>query len=1153
MNTFVQPTLNKAARLGGNLTSGGCKEVALKSVKTPNIHLGSRFCEIKTMKKQILYACCALAATLLAGSAQAQLTWTNGGNLNTTAVYDGLGVNSAVNPLTCGSPGHLGDWYIGNGAVGTLYVKSGTLTINADDFKGAINGGTGSVVLAPSATLNINMIGSWSMSTDNYNDSTGILTISNNAVLNYFSDGEYEQRFGCGSGPNDHGTVNIYGGTFNLTETEPITDGNAGVFFGANGSNSLGTLNLNAGTFNDEMPLPLSLGGYYNGMPNTPTAVSEGLGVINILNGSLVMTEVCPTINASEATLTVNPGSYVNFISGGTGSLSLTNWQWTDYAALGGAGGLYVDGYPSTISNFKFSTNNGQGVLQVGTNLLIGAMASPSNFVYAGTAVTLGVSNIIGTPTAFQWQWDNGSDGAYFTNIAGATASNTVVNTSSLQGIYEYQLIADFAQSESVTSAIVTLTVNPASAPILVMDITPAGTNEVYAGYSFSMSASFTGLLPITNQWQFSTNDVTWTNVPGATSTTLKFATVLLENSGFYRLVASNSLGWATSSTNDLVVATLTPSLVGEWLTGATNFNEVSGYAPTNTFNGFLVGGGHAVFTNDAPPGFPGQSLYLFNNDTGLGITNSSTVDHAYVSTFDQGIAPAFTVSCWARGLPGQWNSFVSKFGEGEAGWQLREDGSVSPPTFACFTVRDNSAGAGDGDFGGGDLDDMVTRSVPSNDGKWHNYTGTFNAATGIRNLWIDGTLAAQETGNTPYILAPAEHVCIGMKDQPPGDNYCCQSTFEIYGVRIYNYDLSSNEVQQLIAIPSNAPPYILQQPESASGTSGAYAFPGSSVVINANVVDGGAPLSYQWVFDGTNKLANGGAISGANSNTLTISHLSLADVGTYQLITTNKYGVQESTEFVIYNPEDSISWSAPNPITTPDVTLNQPGPVVYAATFGGTETLLTLNNGENYDFTTTNATATLDGTGGGGTGNDSSFVDGGTNADDVVWNGLMSSYLHANDYGGPFTITLTNLTPGVRYSVQLFALDDSSGNTIVEAIFNDAVDPADASAEIEMGQNVYIVGTFVAAGTTENIIEQTPSTGTGYINALVVRLGPPQVSIVNNLNGTVTVTWDQTSVGAHLYSASSLTGPWTDRGTSGTLTVATSATKAQFFKAEIP
>src|SRR5271157_1140824 len=154
------------------------------------------------------YAWGALAVALLAGSAQAQLTWTNGGNLNTTAVYDGLGVNSAVNPLTCGSPGHLGDWYIGNGAVGTLYVKSGTLTINADDFKGAINGGTGNLTLATNATLNINMIGSWSASVDNYNASTGIWTISNNAVLNLFADGVYEQRFGCGSGPNDRGTVN---------------------------------------------------------------------------------------------------------------------------------------------------------------------------------------------------------------------------------------------------------------------------------------------------------------------------------------------------------------------------------------------------------------------------------------------------------------------------------------------------------------------------------------------------------------------------------------------------------------------------------------------------------------------------------------------------------------------------------------------------------------------------------------------------------------------------------------------------------------------------------------------------------------------------------------------------------------------------------
>jgi hypothetical protein len=193
-------------------------------------------------------------------------------------------------------------------------------------------------------------------------------------------------------------------------------------------------------------------------------------------------------------------------------------------------------------------------------------------------------------------------------------------------------------------------------------------------------------------------------------------------------------------------------------------------------------------------------------SSTGLAISNSSTFDANYTNDYDNTMQGAFTVMTWAKGFPGSgsWNPFVSKWGESppESGWQLREDGSTGAQ-YACFTVRNGSAGAVTlGAAVYGNSDDMATRSVVTgNDGKWHNYAGVFDSVTGNRSLYIDGVLAAHETGNVADILAAAEHLCIAAKDSSPGSNpgvttnYGNYSTMRLYDVRIYNYPLTLSQV----------------------------------------------------------------------------------------------------------------------------------------------------------------------------------------------------------------------------------------------------------------------------------------------------------------------------------------------------------------------
>jgi hypothetical protein len=236
---------------------------------------------------------------------------------------------------------------------------------------------------------------------------------------------------------------------------------------------------------------------------------------------------------------------------------------------------------------------------------------------------------------------------------------------------------------------------------------------------------------------------------------------------------------------------------------------ETSGQSPTGTFDGFAVASGNHYFTNDVPLNATGVALYL--NKSGIGISNTCLAwDPHYTNTFDNNITNSFTVMCWAKGWPGTWNPWVSKYGESERGWQLRQDGTDT--NYPCWTVRDNSVGTVNlGAAVYGNPDDMASRSIAvGNDGKWHHYAGTFDAGSGARNLYVDGVLAASETGNVPYVLAATNRLMLGAKDSGSSSSssggYGNYFTGNLYDVRIYNSAVAQPQIRRLAALTPPSP-----------------------------------------------------------------------------------------------------------------------------------------------------------------------------------------------------------------------------------------------------------------------------------------------------------------------------------------------------------
>jgi hypothetical protein len=319
-----------------------------------------------------------------------------------------------------------------------------------------------------------------------------------------------------------------------------------------------------------------------------------------------------------------------------------------------------------------------------------------------------------------------------------------------------------------------------------------------YAGVTVQFKiGNVGGTQPITNQWQL--NGVNLTNsahISGVTSNTLTIFGVSPADVGSYHVSLTNSIASTVSSNATLSIVTTPPvALVGQWLSGAQSLADVSGYSPAGLHDGMLwATNGSVAWTNDVPASAPNGSYALAYSNAAIIISNSSTLDAAYVNTYDGVIASNLTVMCWAKGFPGTWNPWVSKYGDSGvnpvSGWQLR---SYASGPNSAWTLRGTGAG-----------DDMQS-GIGSNDGQWHHYAGTYDAYSGVRSLYVDGVLAAQESVtngqfNGGYTLAGPEHVMIGGRDQPPGGNFTGYYTGKIYDVRIYSTALSQAQIGQLVS-----------------------------------------------------------------------------------------------------------------------------------------------------------------------------------------------------------------------------------------------------------------------------------------------------------------------------------------------------------------
>ncbi|MEZ4959761.1 MAG: RICIN domain-containing protein [Saprospiraceae bacterium] len=203
------------------------------------------------------------------------------------------------------------------------------------------------------------------------------------------------------------------------------------------------------------------------------------------------------------------------------------------------------------------STLNGVACEAASNCLTVAVVADPAitaqptgTTICSGGTASLSVAATGGTPS-LNYQWQSSTDNITFSNIAGATASSYTTPALSSTTYYRAVVSASGNGCGSVTSSAATVTV--VADPAITAQ--PTGTT-ICSGGTASLSVTATGGTPsLGYQWQSSTDNVTFANIAGATSSS--YTSPALATTAYYRVVVSatgNGCGSVTSSSATVTV-----------------------------------------------------------------------------------------------------------------------------------------------------------------------------------------------------------------------------------------------------------------------------------------------------------------------------------------------------------------------------------------------------------------------------------------------------------------------------------------------------------------------------------------------------------------------------------------------------------------------
>jgi hypothetical protein len=257
----------------------------------------------------------------------------------------------------------------------------------------------------------------------------------------------------------------------------------------------------------------------YNGQGQAPTATAVGIDGVTPVPGT--------------ASFTYNGSSSTPVIAGTYAVVATFSPTDHNYSSATGSGTLVINKATPAFSNLASPTVVGASTVTLSGHIAAGSAAPGGDDV----AITLnGVTQAVSI-----------SPGGNFTttwNILGFTTGTYPIT-------YEY--LGDATRFNAAgTNGLGSGTLAVEAGPTI--DTNPTS-QTVVSGNSVTFTASASGYPTPTVQWQQSTNGTNFTNIAGATSTTLTLASVTASQNGReYRAVFTNRHGSATTTAATLTV-----------------------------------------------------------------------------------------------------------------------------------------------------------------------------------------------------------------------------------------------------------------------------------------------------------------------------------------------------------------------------------------------------------------------------------------------------------------------------------------------------------------------------------------------------------------------------------------------------------------------
>lgn len=411
-------------------------------------------------------------------------------------------------------------------------------------------------------------------------------------------------------------------------------------FGSVSGGGASGSVNSNTVSINVFPPPALQVtkshtGSFTAGSTGNWTIDVQNTAVGSTTSGTLTVADVL----ASGTTLSAFSGT--GWFCSGTVTLSCTN-------AAAVAGGNHYPLLTLTVnipSNATGSLSNSTTASGAGAassansntdsvTVLVGPSITtqPQNqTVCAGNTATF-TAAASGSPSPTV-KWQSSPNGVTYTDISGATSATLSFTAAAGMDGTQYRAVFTNGTGTATTTA-ATLTVNTSPS----VSLNPLS-QTVQSGQTVTFTAAATGKPTPTVQWQVSTNGGgSYTDISGATSTTLSFAVSASQNGNLYRAVFTNSC-----TTANTTPATLTVTAGTVTVTVSANINgpvvSVDGGGPFTGSQMFTwnLGSIHTLSTTTPQAGGAGTQYAFVAWSDGGAISHAVTASAGtttYTATF---------------------------------------------------------------------------------------------------------------------------------------------------------------------------------------------------------------------------------------------------------------------------------------------------------------------------------------------------------------------------------------------------------------------------------------------------------------------------------------------------------------------------------------